>query len=157
METKREFQPIKKELNVFLTEDDSDDRLLFTEAIEELPVSVKLTTFINGEELMQWIRNNTGTLPDVIFLDLNMPLKNGFATLGEIKRDHAYQDIPVIIFSTADKKDMIRQVYKDAAHYFICKPTQFSQLKKLIYKTLTLVSEPGNALPPHDRFILTAD
>ena len=122
MEKQKEFTPIRRKLSIILAEDDPDDRLLFTEAIEELPVSVQLKMFTNGDELMTWLTRKTNKLPDALFLDLNMPRKNGFATLSEIKKNTSLEDLPVFIFSTATKNEMIKQVYKDAAHYYIRKP-----------------------------------
>ncbi len=84
MENAKDYKPIHRKLNIILAEDDYDDRLLFEEAIDELPISVELTTFDNGDELMEWLKNKS-ELPDALFLDLNMPRKNGFAALGEIK------------------------------------------------------------------------
>lgn len=157
MENAENYKPIHRKLNIILAEDDFDDRLLFEEAISELPVSVELTTFTNGDELMAWLTDDTNNLPDALFLDLNMPRKNGFAALGEIKRDSNLLDLPVIIFSTATNKDMIKQVFKDAAHYYIRKPANFWALKKLIYKSLKLIEGDDLALPGKESFILTID
>jgi CheY-like chemotaxis protein len=157
MEKQKEYLPIQKSLNIMIAEDDHDDLLLFEEAIEELPVSVQLKTFNNGDELMDWLTRKKTKVPDVLFLDLNMPRKNGFATLGEIKRNTKLQDLPVIIFSTATNKEMIKQVYKDAAHYYIRKPVHFWELKELVYKSLTLIADNERTLPGKENFMLTTD
>lgn len=157
MDKHKTYLPIGKKMRVILAEDDSDDRLLFREAVDELPVSVDLLTFKNGDELMVWLNRHTDNLPDVLFLDLNMPRKNGFATLGEIKRNTKLQDLPVIIFSTAQKEDMIRQVFNDAAHYYICKPIDFSDLKALLYKSLSIIANHNKSLPTQDDFMLNID
>jgi CheY-like chemotaxis protein len=157
MESEKVYKPIRRKLNIILAEDDFDDRLLFEEAIEELPVSVHIKTFSNGDELMEWLTRNKSNLPDALFLDLNMPRKNGFATLSEIKRDGQLQDLPVIIFSTATNKEMIKQVFKDAAHYYIRKPVHFRELKELIYKSLKLVADKKINLPGSENFILKTD
>lgn len=157
MKEKKEYMPIRRKLNIILAEDDSDDRLLFKEAIEELPVSVQLNIVNDGDELMEWLNKKKNKLPDVLFLDLNMPRKNGFATLGEIKRNSNLQALPVIIFSTATNNDMIKQVFKDAAHYYIRKPIHFWELKELIYKSLKLITDKDSALPVIENFILTTD
>ncbi|MCA1801501.1 MAG: response regulator [Rhodothermaceae bacterium] len=156
MENAKDFKPISRKLNIILAEDDDDDRLLFQEAIDELPVSVKLTTFSNGDELMEWLRKKT-RLPDALFLDLNMPRKNGFAALGEIKRNTKLQDLPVIIFSTATNNEMIKQVFKDAAHYYIRKPANFWDLKVLMYKSLKIIADKDLDLPGKESFMLTTD
>ena len=157
MQSKKEYPPISQKLNIILAEDDFDDRFLFEEAIQELPVSVQINTFNNGEKLMEWLSDKKNNLPDALFLDLNMPRKNGFATLAEIKKNPELQDLPVIIFSTATNKEMINQVFKDAAHYYIRKPVHFWELKELIYKSLKLIAENQTALPGKESFMLTTD
>lgn len=157
MDNSKDYKSISRKLNLILAEDDFDDRLLFEEAIDELPVSVELLTFNNGDELMEWLTDDNNMLPDALFLDLNMPRKNGFAALGEIKRDPNLQELPVIIFSTATNRDMIKQVFKDAAHYYIRKPANFWELKKLIYKSLKLIEGNDIALPGKESFMLTID
>lgn len=148
---------ISQNINILLADDDQADCLLFKDALEELPVSAKLTIVHNGEQVIEELTKNGNTLPDVLFLDLNMPRKNGFAALGTIKRDIALQDIPVIIFSTSSDLEMIKIVYRDAAHYYICKPVDFSQLKNAIYEALTLVTQKDKPLPLIENFIITGD
>lgn len=157
MENERNYEPIRRKLTIILAEDDHDDRLLFKEAIDELPVSVELIAFNNGDELMTWLTDLKNNLPDALFLDLNMPRKNGFAALGEIKRDTKLQDLPVIIFSTTTNYEMIKQVFKDAAHYYIQKPTNFRKLTELIYKSLKLIADKDLDLPGEEGFMLTTD
>lgn len=157
MENAKDYEPIRRKLNIILAEDDHDDQLLFEETIDELPVSVELTTFSNGDDLMEWLNRKNTKLPDALFLDLNMPRKNGFAALGEIKRDTKLQDLPVIIFSTATNREMIKQVFKDAAHYYIRKPANFWELKELIYKSLKLIADKDLDLPAKESFMLTID
>jgi CheY-like chemotaxis protein len=86
-----------------------------------------------------------------------MPRKNGFAALGLIKRSTELQDLPVIIFSTASGGGTIRKVFRDAAHYYMCKPADFSQLKKMIYEALMLISQKDNTLPNENNFMITGD
>jgi CheY-like chemotaxis protein len=148
---------ISENINILLADDDKADCLLFKEALEELPVSAMLTIVHNGEELIEEITKKGNKLPDVLFLDLNMPRKSGFASLGEIKRSTDLQDLPVIIFSTASNVETIKNVYRDAAHYYICKPGDFSQLKKVIYEALTLITQENNPLPLQEKFMLTGN
>lgn len=157
MKTSNQFLPIARKLSVFLADDDKEDCLLFKDALEELPVKATLTTFENGELLMEQLSTKSGTLPDVLFLDLNMPRKNGFVTLGEIKRNTELDRLPVIIFSTALEVKKVNQVYRDAAHYYIRKPADFTELKKLIYEALVLITQKNNSLPALENFILNSD
>jgi CheY-like chemotaxis protein len=148
---------LSEKLNLLLADDDPDDCILFKEAIEELPLSVHLTTVHNGEQLMLRLSKKQNKLPDILFLDLNMPRINGFACLSKIKRNEKLQKLPVIIFSTSFDRFMINLVYKDAAHYYIRKPAEFWQLKKVIYQALTLIGQKNISLPNKKNFVLTGD
>ncbi|MBK8644920.1 MAG: response regulator [Saprospiraceae bacterium] len=148
---------ISQHIEILLADDELADCLLFKEALEELPVSAHLTTVYNGEQLMEEITKKGKKLPDVLFLDLNMPRKDGFASLGEIKRSTFLQDLPVIIFSTTAELESVKRVFRDAAHYYICKPVDFLQLKKVIYEALTLITEKNNPLPLKENFMITGD
>ena len=146
-----------KIINILLADDDDADCLLFKDALEELPVNARLTVVHNGEQVIEELTKKGSRMPDVLFLDLNMPRKNGFATLGAIKRSSELQNLPVIIFSTASDLEMVKLVFRDAAHYYICKPVEFSQLKNSIYEALTLVTQKKNPLPPPERFMITGE
>ena len=148
---------ISQNINILLADDDKADCLLFKEALEELPVSAHLTIVHNGEQVIEELTKKGNKLPDVLFLDLNMPRKNGFVALGQIKRSRKLQDLPVIIFSTASERETVKNVYRDAAHYYICKPVDFFQLKKVIYEALTLITQEDNPLPLEGSFIITGD
>ncbi len=148
---------ISQNINILLADDDEADCLLFKEALEELPVSAHLTIVHNGEQVIEELTKKGNKMPDVLFLDLNMPRKNGFAALGQIKRSRKLQDLPVIIFSTVSEREKIKNVYRDAAHYYICKPVDFFQLKKVIYEALTLITQGNNPLPLEGSFIITGD
>lgn len=148
---------ISKHINILLADDDKDDCLLFKNALAELPVSANLSIVRNGEKVIEELTKKRKKLPDVLFLDLNMPRKNGFATLGAIKRNSELQNLPVIILTTSSDQDLVKIVFRDAAHYFICKPIDFLQLKRVIYEALTLITQNNNPLPREEQFILTGD
>src|SRR5688572_24616394 len=98
---------------ILLADDDDDDRLLFLDVLNELPTPVTLSVAHNGELLMEMLDNPP--LPNMIFLDLNMPLKNGFECLEEIRRDPRLKELPVIIFSTSSQPSAIDKVFKAGA------------------------------------------
>lgn len=148
---------ISKNINILLADDDLTDCLLFQEALEELPVSADLTIVHNGDQVTKLLSKKGNKLPDVLFLDISMPRKNGFATLGEIKRTKRLEKLPVIIFSTSSELEAVKRVYSDAAHYYICKPANFSQLKKVIYEALTLITQKNKSIPLKENFMITGD
>jgi len=142
-------------LKIILADDDRDDCFLFNEAIDELSLSVDLTIVHDGEQLMSRLKKTNMELPHALFLDLNMPRKNGFEVLKEIKSDENLDHFPVIIFSTSFDQQVANRLYKDGAHYYICKPSDFSTLKNVIQRALNYVAEASVAQPPREQFVLT--
>ena len=130
-----------KQLNILLADDDTDDCIFFKEALEKLQLSVHLTTVHDGDELMKLLTNETNELPHVLFLDINMPRKNGFECLSEIKQNEKLKDLPVVIFSTSSSQNNINRVFKIGAHVYIRKPGDFSQLMQVIYHALPIAAE----------------
>jgi len=144
----------RRAIHVILADDDEDDCLLFEEALKDIPLPTQLSIVHTGNQLMTRLAKKNAGIPDVIFLDLNMPGKNGFATLKEIKLNSKLENLPVFIFSTAFDQDMINLVYRDAAHYYIRKPNEFSQLVQVIQQALTLISSKELSLPIKKDFVL---
>ena len=89
----------KDYIHIILADDDEDDRMLFTDAFGELRINTKVNTFNDGVELMDYLNAPDSILPNVLFLDLNMPKKNGIECLYEIKQDARFNDIAIAIFS----------------------------------------------------------
>jgi CheY-like chemotaxis protein len=131
-------------LNILLADDDLDDQIFFEKVLSELPISTKLTTFRNGEELMTHLAVNTINSGSnyILFLDLNMPYKTGFECLVEIKENEKLKELQVVMFSCSFTKsidfelNMVNTLIKMGATGFIRKPNSFEQLKNLIGTTL---------------------
>ncbi len=138
-----------KPLNIILAEDDLEDQIFFKSALSVLPISTMITTFENGEELMNYlIRNSTSYgSTDVLFLDLSMPLKTGFECLVEIKENAALKDLQVVMFTCSFardiefEQDLINRLTRMGAAGFIRKPESFEELKNIIEKTLNRLME----------------
>jgi CheY-like chemotaxis protein len=144
-------------LNILLADDDTDDCIFFKEALGELLLSTHLTTVHDGEQLMQLLTNETNVLPHVLFLDLNMPRKNGFECLTEIKLSKKLKQLPVIVFSTSFEQEVVNQLYKNRAQYFIRKPSEFSQFKKIIQLSLALITTENTFQPARENFVITVE
>lgn len=141
-------------INILLADDDKDDCLLFKDVLIELPLSVVLSIVSNGEQLMKLLNEKDTVLPDILFLDLNMPRKNGFKCLLEIKESEKLKQVPVIIFSTSYQRDVIDLLYKNGAHHYIRKPNDFSILKDTIYNAIILTMKSNFAIPSKAEFEL---
>ena len=132
---------ILKQLNVLLADDDMDDCNFFKLALEELPLATYLTSVHDGDQLMNYLTENTEHPPDVLFLDINMPRKSGMECLSEIKRNNKLKDLPVVMFSTSNSWEMINMLFKSGAHVYIHKPSDFAQLKQVIHHALPMAVE----------------
>ncbi len=140
-------------MDVLLADDDSDDCLLFKDALADFPGRATLTTVSDGEQLMMALERAT-SLPDVLFLDLNMPRKNGFECLLEIRSTEKLKSLPVIIFSTSFDPDIARKLYLDGAHFYMRKPSEFRVLTQVLHKALSLVNQAQLLKPEEEGFIL---
>jgi len=127
-----------KTKSIYLADDDADDCMLFEEALREVCDHTELTTAYDGAELINLMETTVPPSPDVIFLDLNMPKKNGFECLEHIRKTVKWKDIPIVIFSTSGQEEMINQVYQKGANYFIRKPGSFPKLKQAIRQILDI-------------------
>ncbi|MEH6679927.1 MAG: response regulator [Sediminicola sp.] len=125
-------------LNVVLADDDEDDRVLFKEAMDEIRVRTKLSLFENGQELMDFLLLPNILLPQVVFLDLNMPLKNGMQCLKEIRGHKRLDSLSVAIYSTSSSEKDIEETFINGANIYINKPNNFSMLKEAIEKVLQI-------------------
>ncbi|MCR5860939.1 response regulator [Flavobacterium sp. J372] len=141
--------------NIFLADDDADDREFFADALKEVKQDVVLTESRDGQELMKLLQNPDVQQPDVIFLDLNMPVKSGYQCLEEIRRDDNLKDSVVVIFTTSSLQEDIDRLYAMGANLFITKPTNFLHLKELISKVFSLDWMKGQQRPDRDNFSLS--
>jgi len=142
----------KQHYNLLLADDDEDDCAFFKEALDELSLPVSLVVVNDGVQLMDYLSANN--LPDMLFLDLNMPRKNGHECLKEIKEINELNSMPVIIFSTSLDTEIVDLMYQKGATYYIRKPGEFSKLKKVIGNAVDVVSENKLKQPVREHFVL---
>ena len=150
-----EHNPITEvPLQILLADDDADDHFLFDKIVNTLPLDIQITTVLDGEKLMKYLYKNIEHLPDILFLDYNMPRRNGSECLLEIKQNPLLKDIPVIIYSTYFHENIAKVLYESGAYYYVRKTSQ-DQLKKALTYILNLAVEKKLVRPPKSQFILT--
>lgn len=126
--------------NILIADDDYSDKELFKDALAEAEIQFQVSDVSNGEELITYLQNsqtNNILLPNLIFLDLNMPVMDGRTALIEIKKTKTFREIPVIVLSTSNNITDVKLSYNNGASLFFSKPDTFSEqvelLKKLFY------------------------
>ena len=129
----------KMNIKILLTDDDEDDRDFFAEALEDLDLDYPIEFCKNGVELLDRLYDANLPIPDIIFLDLNMPILSGFETLQQIRENDKFKDIPVIaIYSTSATVDGIKSTFGLGANAYVVKPLAFNDLKILLKKVIEL-------------------
>jgi CheY-like chemotaxis protein len=116
-------------------DDDDDDQEIFSEAVKTVLQSGSCEAVNSASEALRRLTTKE-VVPDVIFLDLNMPVMNGKQFLIEIKRNRDLQDIPVVILSTTSNPGTMRMMKELGAVEFISKPGSFTQLVELLKPVL---------------------
>ena len=147
----------KKDLNILLAEDDPDDCIFFEQALKGIDGTYRLTSVDDGEQLMRLLNDPSVILSDVLFLNLSMPRKSGFECISEIKRSNRLEFLPIVIFSTSYEEQIVNDLYISGVSLLIRKPSEFSQLKKVIDKSLTLICNNDYLRPSLENFVLTTD
>lgn len=144
-----------KPLQILLADDDEDDRLFFKEALEDIKIKTVVTTVNDGIELMEYLINPDNVLPDVVFLDLNMPRKNGIQCLEEIRNDDALKDLTIAIYSTSGAERDIEETFIKGANVYIKKPNDFVTLKKVVEEAMSINWQYHTSGLNKDTFILS--
>jgi DNA-binding NarL/FixJ family response regulator len=123
-------------LNVLLVDDDADDRYIVREAQKEKGLPIELHEVASGDEVFQYLRKegsfNEAKTPDVILLDIMMPVKNGFEVLKELKADAQLKSVPVVILSTYISEDDVAKAYSMGASTYFHKPDSIDKMAVLL-------------------------
>jgi len=130
------MKPIKT--RILLADDDEDDRLFFTDALESLKIETEIDAVSDGEKLMQFLESEDNELPDILFLDLNMPCRNGFECLDSIRLSERLKHMTVAIYSTSAEERDIETAFVKGANVYIRKPSDFDSLKKSLSEVLNV-------------------
>lgn len=114
-------------IRCLIVDDDEDDQeILSTAMAKSILAPTSFTFATDGEEALERLHNDT--LPDYIFLDLNMPRMDGMECLSAIRKTEKLQRIPVVIYSTSNDDYVKAEAIGLGATAFISKPTKFSDL-----------------------------
>jgi CheY-like chemotaxis protein len=125
-----------KPVHILLVEDNEGDILLTTEALEEFKICNQLSVVRNGKLALDFIQKKEefkdAERPDIIILDINLPLKNGVEVLEVIKSNSETKSIPVVMLTTSSSETDIVKSYANHANAFITKPVDVVDFLKAI-------------------------
>ncbi|MDO7172324.1 response regulator [Mariniflexile sp. AS56] len=140
--------------NIILVDDDEDDRMLFSEALEEISLKTTLELFKHGQELLDYLFQPNIELPNLVFLDINMPIINGMQCLTEIRNNTKLKDLFIAMYSTSSSEKDIEDSFKLGANIYINKPSSFSKLCEIVEKTLKVNWQEHTSNLNKDTFLL---
>jgi CheY-like chemotaxis protein len=124
-------------LHIILADDDESDRTNFKDALEESRIKTLFYAVKDGVELMEHLLKEDTPIPHLLFLDLNMPRKNGLTCLKEIRSIDKLKDVAIAIYSTSDYEKDIEETFQHGGNVYIKKPTDFNLLKQVLDKVLS--------------------
>jgi len=128
----------KEPVKIILAEDDKDDQEFFMDALDAANILSEVTTVENGEELLSTLRDPDEPNPDIVFIDINMPVKGGKEALAEIKSDKELKDIPAVMLSTSSHPRDIEETFNKGANLYVQKPSSFSGFILVLKKVFVL-------------------
>jgi CheY-like chemotaxis protein len=140
--------------NILIAEDDDDDFGFFQEAILEISPETNLIRAKNGIELIDSLKEQV-LLPEFLFLDINMPLKNGYECLTSIRADKNLNPLIIITFSTSSEKSIVDWMYNSGANGYLVKPNSFQGLKKCIQKAMVIDWQSMEPLINSETFLIS--
>jgi len=125
-------------MTILIADDDADDRMFLEQAMRQNGYDQGIRFVEDGEELMEYLRRQgrydeqNAPWPNMLILDLNMPRKNGFQALAEIKDDPKLRRLPVIVMTTSSADEDIVKTYNSGVNSFVTKPFNFNRLVEMV-------------------------
>ncbi len=141
-----------RSVEVLVVDDSEDDVILLREAFGECPLVNFVQTAEDGEEALRYLRRegcySEARRPSLIMLDINMPRKNGFEVLTEIRADQRLKNIPVIMLTTSKQESDILRAYAIGACSFIAKPVNFEKMRQIAHQFTVYWTQVADLPPP---------
>lgn len=141
-----------KNLHILLTDDDPDESILFRDALEKINISYQFSYAKDGAMLLSMLESSA-VVPDIIFLDLNMPGKSGIDCLNEMRKNAKYDAIPIIIYSTSSHPKDVDECYNGKANMYAVKCSSFSSLVSML-TTIFHFSSDSLLRPVKEKFMV---
>jgi len=135
MAARHETNTAHKVIEILLVDDNDDDAVLIQEAFAQAKLMNVVNRAVDGEEALDYLsrrgKYDSVTLPGLVLLDINMPKKNGFEVLHEMKSDPLLKHVPVVMLTTSGREEDVVKSYGKGVCSFITKPVSFAEFNEL--------------------------
>jgi PleD family two-component response regulator len=143
--------PLRKK--VILVDDDTDDCMLFEDAMNDIGMVSKLEIAHDGEMLFKMLSSRSESSPDLIFLDLNMPGMNGYECISKLRNSENLKSIPIVVFTATKQVEMIDWVFFNGADLFVIKPNTYINLKETIRNVINMDFQEHSCRDNKQKFV----
>ena len=141
--------------NALIAEDCDEDFSFFSKAVDKISVKVILSRAEDGEILIQLL-NDLKINPDVLFLDLLLPMKDGRECLKHIRKNKKFDFMPIVIYSNPKEYESVEFCYRESANLFVFKPNNAEELVIMLERIFALEWNKLMYYPPIDKFLLNS-
>jgi CheY-like chemotaxis protein len=121
---------MKNERTIFLIDDDMEDQQILSEAVTAIDPSIRCLKFFDAQQALNSLKDTLS--PDFIFVDLNMPLMNGYEFMAELKMNTLHSHVPVIVYTTSTRSEDKEKAKQLGAAFFLTKPSSVRELLKML-------------------------
>ncbi len=113
---------------ILVADDDIDDQAMISDSFRDMGSDCRIEIVSDGKQAIERLENATMSLPCLVVLDLNMPVLGGMETLERIRKNSAFNDIPIVVFTTSSSTESRRQSLNLGAMDYIVKPNDYHGL-----------------------------
>jgi CheY-like chemotaxis protein len=130
-----------KPADILVVDDDSTCQYLASEAVKAIPLRANLYFVGNGEECMDFLHRRPPysdvPVPDLILLDIEMPVMDGRQVLAEIVKDESLKHLPVVVLTSRDEHTEVLNMHRLRCNSYVCKPLEFDRYMEIIKGIVT--------------------
>ena len=144
----RQFE---EELNVVMAEDDNDDFEILADAISKVPVKILLSRAEDGVVLMKLIHEK---IPDLLFLDIILPQRDGRDCIREIRSDKKFDGLPIIVYTSLKDLETVEFCYRWGTNIYVHKPQSYSDIAEIVRKIFSINWKKLQYYPSRSEFVL---
>lgn len=146
------MKPKTENWDILLAEDDIDDVLTFELAMKEMPFSFILRNALNGDLLFVLLKER---IPDILFLDILLPCRDGVNCIIEIRKNKDYHHMPVVMFTSMQSPEYIDECFKNGANFYLLKSNSIHELSEKLTKIFSIDWKNFMFYPQKEQFVLS--